>query len=704
MPGSREVEKPHFFGKSATAYIGTPRAFPLVMRRSLVFALGLALAACGAGGDASEGNDDVGASEDEVVWEPISMALGNSPNFAQLGNGNAMTVVSRDFGRGAKAGALVELFYPKYANDNLWDSYVGIRSSGKRLTWAHDLRLTGQRVLEDTGIVQSDFAGEGFTLRVEDVIRQGSDAHVRRVTVENTGAATLKDVAVDFYAFYTVGNLPMGDKIAYDEARGTFIQTDDDAKISVATVGDRAPSKVHCGYALRPLLWQRDARIAAEADDLDGCKGTNEAAVTGVNSVLEHALSDIAPRTKKSISYAIGIASDGTKALANASSALSDGGFDARANEDRAHWANVLGRAKQPARLPADVRAVYRRAIITMLQHRVSNGAFIAAPTLTSPVYRFVWPRDGSKTAVDLLEAGYAAEAASFFEFLETQLLADGSFAVNYFPDGSRPLFDFGKEKNENDQPGMLAWGVERVHAVTKDDAWLAARWPAIRRAADHLLDITAAPSAIVDESRDLWELETNKSWTYAQGSAIAGLEASARIATKLGKADEAKGYEARAKTMRDALTTKLVAPGGYFARGIDGTKIDERLEIANLALGKGGFDLFPDTDPKVSIVGDLVKERLLTKGGGVRRYEGDRYYGGQPWPVANTWLSLHELARGNRNAAQARFDAITKMALATESKMLGEQFDEKNEKWLSAMPLVWSEAAYVRNALALYE
>jgi hypothetical protein len=150
------------------------------MRRSFVVALGLALAACGSAGDLEEESGGVGASEDEVVWEPISMALGNSPNFAQLGNGNTMTVVSRDFGRGAKAGALVELFYPKYASDNLWDSYVGMRSSGKKLAWAHDLKLSGQRVLEDTGIVQSDFAGEGFTLRIEDVIRQGADAHVRR--------------------------------------------------------------------------------------------------------------------------------------------------------------------------------------------------------------------------------------------------------------------------------------------------------------------------------------------------------------------------------------------------------------------------------------------------------------------------------------------------------------------------------------------
>jgi len=110
-------------------------------------------------------------------------------------------------------------------------------------------------------------------------------------------------VPVNFYGFYAIGNLPMGDKFAYAQGRGAFIQTDDDAKISVATVGDRPPSKVHCGYALRPLLWQRDARIAAEEGDLDGCDGTNEAALTGVNSVLEHSLADVAPGTKKSISF-----------------------------------------------------------------------------------------------------------------------------------------------------------------------------------------------------------------------------------------------------------------------------------------------------------------------------------------------------------------------------------------------------------------
>ena len=80
-------------------------------------------------------------------------------------------------------------------------------------------------------------------------------------------------------------------------------------------------------------------------------------------------------------------------------------GFAAVQAEDADRWSTLLGRARIPAALPLAARDVYDRALITKMQHRVVNGAFIAAPTLTSPVYRFVWPRDGSKTAVDLLEA-----------------------------------------------------------------------------------------------------------------------------------------------------------------------------------------------------------------------------------------------------------------------------------------------------------
>lgn len=649
-------------------------------------------------------------------WEPVSNALGSPPNFAQLGNGSTMSVVSAASDpevdrRGAKAGALVELFYPHYADDNLWDSYIGIRVRGAKLRWAHDLTLLGQKIVPDTGQVVSEFSGAldplngpaasagSIELRLEDVVRPANDAHVRHVVVKNVGTRTLEDVDVAFYAFYTLRTLPTGDSIRFDDATGALVQVD--GSIAVATIGDRLPLKSHCGEVLNFLGGAaQDARLALEGDSLVACQ-TRGATPQGVNGALVHRLSSLAPGETKDISYAIGLGPTADKALAEAAGALS-GGFAARANEDKARWAKDLERAKIPNCLPAEAKDIYRRAIVTILQHRVDNGAFIAAPTLTSPGYRFIWPRDGSKTAVDLLAAGFDVEAANFFELLEKLLLPDGSFAVNYIPDASKAFFDFGADGNENDQPGMLPWGVDKVYAKTKDKAWLAARWNGVKAASDHLLAILDA-DGLVAPSRDLWELETGKTWTYSNGAALAGLEAASRLATAAGFISDATRYEDGAARVRGGITSKLVTTDGYYARGKAGSTLDNRVEIGNLALGVGGFGLFDDTEPALAKVGDLVAQRLADPNGGVRRYEGDQYYGGQQWPVAAVWLALHRQARGDRASAESVFKELTRQARTSASLMLGEQFKASSDKWIGAIPLVWSEATYVRLAWALY-
>ncbi len=641
----------------------------------------------------------IDTSADERGWEAFSRALGNPPNFAQLGNGSTMSVVSRAWGRGAKAGALVELYYPSYAADNLWDAFVGVKARGAALSWAHDLTLRRQRLVPDTGRAISDFDGPGYTLRIEDVLRPAHDAHLRRVVVENTGTRTIEELELAFHVFYTIDNLPLGDRLRLD-ASGALVQVDPGAGTAIATLADRRPSVGHCGHVLSPFGREKDARIAAENDSLQPCEGTLHALVSGVNGVLSHRMGDLAPGRSVEITYAIGLGRGEAAALAEARAALA-GGFEARAAEDAEHWAGVLARAPLPARLPSLARDVYRRAIITVLQHRVDNGAFIAASTLTSPVYKLIWPRDGSKTAVDLLEAGFEDEAKAFFELLETLQKPDGSFAINYHPDASGAFLDLGAAWNENDQPGMLPWGVHRVLEHSGDLAWARARWPAVRRAAEHLLEITR--DGLIAPSRDLWELETGSSWTYGSGSAVAGLEAAAEIARVAGADGDATRYEARARVVRAAMGERLVTPEGVFGRGTKGEDLDERLEIANLALGGGGFAIFPDDDPRLARLGDLVDARLGTSEGGVRRYEGDRYYGGQPWPVAAAWLAVHKLARGDRAAAEALFGVMTCQARATETLYLGEQFDEEKRAWLSAVPLVWSEAAYLRTAHALY-
>lgn len=674
------------------------------MLRRLALSGLLGLVACAADADGTGMTAD--AVKNGQDWEMVSSAMGNPPNFAQMGNGSLMSVVSRAAGqnttrgmgdgRGAKAGALVELFWPHYNADNLWDSYIGIKTRGQKLHWAHDLGLIDQHVVPDTGRAVTIVAGNGVMITIEDLVRPDHDAHLRHVTVKNIGNAPLEDVDLAFYAYYTLENLPQGDAIRFDAASGAFVQHDNHA--AVATVADRLPTTAHCGNILN--LWgeHRDARTAAENDDLTPCTNPETAGLGGVNGTMVHRLPSIPAGGAQEITYAIGMGADEGRALTEAKDAIG-ASFETRKREDSARWARDLARAVLPANLPADAVEVYRRAVITILQHRVDNGAFIAASTLTSPVYRLIWPRDGSKTAVDMLEAGFVPEAKQFFELLETLQKPDGSFAVNYNPDGKSSFFDFGKDGNENDQPGMLPWGVNRVLEATGDEAWAAGRWPAIERAADHLIRIT--PRGFIAKSRDLWELETGSSWTYAMGSAIAGLEATAKIATAIGK--DGSRYAKQAALVRGALDRSFVTPDGFFARGNKNGKVDGRLEIANLALASGGFAILPDADPRIATLGDLVASRLGTPGGAVRRYEGDRYYGGQPWPVASAWLSLHRLARGDRAGAEQLFRVLTEEAHATDTLMLGEQFDESAHAWLSAVPLVWSEAAYIRTARALY-
>jgi GH15 family glucan-1,4-alpha-glucosidase len=351
--------------------------------------------------------------------------------------------------------------------------------------------------------------------------------------------------------------------------------------------------------------------------------------------------------------------------------------------------------------MPAAAAAVYRRALVTMEQSVNDVGGIIAAPTNLNPPYRFVWPRDGSFIARCLQSVGFDADARRCFEFQERLQRPDGGWAVNYFPDGSRPLWEFGAKGDEHDEVGTFVWGVDETFRADGDTSWLAARWPAVQKACDFLLRQQQA-NGLLTTCRDLWELDSDGSWTYSNGAAWAGLQAGARIAQQLGHDAESERYLAAASRLKAAIEQNLVFEG-VLVRGARGGGVDRTLEAANLALGSNTFGVWSDSDPRLKQTADAVGRKLISPWGGIRRYEGDRYYDGQPWPVSTAWLGMVRLAEGDRAGAQALFDTMTRYAQQTDALMLGEQFDEANKRWVSAFPLNWSEAVYVQFAQQLY-
>lgn len=654
----------------------------------------LAAFGCGATGPglaASRGTDAI-----EAKREIISRVTGDSPNFAQLSNGTMMTVVSRDYGRGAKAGALVELYFPHYATDHLWDSYVGVEAGGKR-HWAHELSLIGQSIAPDTGRVTSAFRGEGYELVIEDVVLPGKNVHLRRATVTNRSAAPIATPALDFHGFFTLNTLPGGDVLRYDAASGAMLQQD--KGVGVAVLGDHAPDAWQCGLANDPLGEHQDARLAAEAG---WWPKVNQAgpAPTGVTMGLRHGLSTLAPGASAGVTYAIAIDKTSSRALEQAQAAMK-AGWDAGRAADAEAWGRWLSRARVPAGLAPEAVGPYRRALITLRQLTAGNGAVIAAPTNLSPPYRFVWLRDGALITHALTAAGYPEAATAFYGFAEKLQQASGGWAVNYFPDASRPLWDFGTAGNEHDEPGFFAWGVQETFRKTGDASWLSGRWPAVKKACEFLIS-QQRPDGLLTTCRDLWELDTDGTWTFSNAAAWAGLDAGAAIARRQGDAASADRFAAAAAKLKAAIGDKLVV-NGYFARGLRKNGLDPTVEAANLALGSGGFGMLPDSAAPLAATGRQVADRLTTGWGGIRRYEGDRYYDGQPWPVATGWLAVHRLALGDRSGAEKLFGTMTRYAHETDALMLGEQYDERIHRWVSAFPLAWSEASYVQTALTLY-
>jgi len=342
--------------------------------------------------------------------------------------------------------------------------------------------------------------------------------------------------------------------------------------------------------------------------------------------------------------------------------------------------------------------------LITMKQNTVNNGAVMAAPTLLTPVYSFTWPRDGAVTTSAYLEAGYTEEAKKFIDFILSQQKSNGSWAVNYFTDGSRPLWDFGDRKNEHDQVGTIAWIIYEYYNHTKDLNWLKTKWSNVKRASDYLISYIEDKD-LISPCRDLWELHTDKTWTFSNAAVYSGLESTAKIAELVGDNQSKIKYQGYADKIKESINENLWdEKSQYFVRGINAktNEKDTKVEAANLGLAYP-FNVIDYKDPKMVKTADKIYQTLRSPQNGIRRYTDDKYYDGNPWPATTDWLAIYYAKSGNKQRAIQLHNAITGYAYQTDSLMLGEQFDEKRKLWVSAFPLTWSESKYVLATLDIY-
>ena len=119
----------------------------------------------------------------------------------------------------------------------------------------------------------------------------------------------------------------------------------------------------------------------------------------------------------------------------------------------------------------------------------------------------------------------------------------------------------------------------------------------------------------------------------------------------------------------------------------------DKKMDISILG-AVTPFNVFKAKEKKVQNTVERINMSLRTYTGGYQRFENDNYMNGNPWPIANLWMTLYYLETGEKKKAKECFDFVVKTA--GKHYFLGEQVNNETLKPNWVIGLGWSHAMFI--------
>ncbi len=604
-----------------------------------------------------------------------------------------------------------------------------------------------QQYVGRTNVLATSLQGEGVRLQVVDSMPWGEKLLVRRMTVTNTGDAP-EHLRLSFdpnpvrsahWAFRTeVGSVDVS------AAGGAAGQEGQGARGLVKVVADEAALVI--GWVL--------------GADVDGAAAGAGGAATASRATRLHEAAEphavelplVQPGEVVSVVLLLAYGRDVAEAEANWHNAgvrmeASPPGDPDGLQRDKQFWTDWLAQARFPQGVAPELEEAYARGLLALklLTHEES-GAILAAATASFPAvpggadnwdYRYCWLRDGYYSARTYDAACLHDEARAFYEFALRCQAEDGRWRQPLYtldgggpveliiedlvgPDGERPI-RFGNAAYDqlqiDNEPSVLhgLW----IHAqATGDRDWFAARWEAIRRAADAMMELWHQPE------NGIWEIrERRDHWVYGKSLCAAGFRAAAALARWLGHDDDAARWEAEAEKVAE----QVIANGYSSERQAYLQTYDKNSPLDISALALVLWDLLPADDERIvqtirafeeplklpeAPVGATEREQEPTTDdpywgmhhlkGGLRmngafaRYD----YAAEPFYLPTLWMARYYLRAGQR----ARAEQLVRLCLdkATNLGLMAEHFDPRTGRQWGNFPQAFSHEEMALTILEL--
>ena len=386
---------------------------------------------------------------------------------------------------------------------------------------------------------------------------------------------------------------------------------------------------------------------------------------------------------------------------------------------------------------------IYKRSILLFtLLSNPETGGMIASPEIDEDFtkcgrYAYCWPRDAvfMTRAMDIVKM--EKETDKFYKvFCKNTQSKNGMWEQRFFTDGKlAPCWGY-----QVDETASVVYGVYEHYKHNKSEKFLKDNLRMCEKAIDFLkkylkdwLGLEGKEERekdIVQEeieadtkkrtgkehkyhiSYDLWEM-CEGIHLYSLASIYAAFDSILKIYRALGKnisefennrLKEEKVQKNEKEIEKLQLGIKHYIEENLYDEGkksyVRNTE-DKKMDISILG-AVTPFNLFKPKENKIKNTVESINMHLRTYTGGYQRFEQDHYMNGNPWPIANLWMTLYYLESGEKKKAKETFDFVVKTA--GKHYFLGEQVDNSTLKPNWVIGLGWSHAMFVIVLERLYK
>lgn len=375
---------------------------------------------------------------------------------------------------------------------------------------------------------------------------------------------------------------------------------------------------------------------------------------------------------------------------------------------------------------------IYKRSILLFpLLTNPETGGVIASPEIDEERtqcgrYAYCWPRDAVfiTKAMDILKMD--KESEKFYKvFCKKTQSKNGMWEQRFYTDGKlAPAWGY-----QVDETASVVYGVYEHYLATKNEKFLKETLPMCEKAIDFLkryikdwLGIDGKEEQDKDKvqeeieeqrqnkghkyhvSYDLWEM-CEGIHLYSLASIYSAFETILKIYKVLGKNvsdfENNRLKDEKVQKNEKEIQNILVELKKYINDNMyDEEKKsyvrnpeDKKMDISILG-AVTPFGVFKPKEKKIQNTVERINLSLRTYTGGYQRFEQDNYRNGNPWPIANLWMTLYYLENGEKKKAKETFDFVIKTC--GKHYFLGEQVDNSTLKPNWVIGLGWSHAMFV--------